>query len=766
MDESITFPDGVKGDETQDADERLVAFGGTIKALDDDGRVGGYLVAFGGPEDKDLQGEYFTKDTDFHLEDYPVVGERVLYHHGLDPQIGVKAIGKITDMRMDDVGIWVEAQLKKADDYARAIFQMIKQGKLGWSSGALPQSYRAAPDGHILSWAILEGSTTPTPAQPFKTRITNLKSLLSETEAEALKGLMAKEAPVETEDELPEPVDADRAVVSAEGEAPDVVIDVPAIKSEAQPLPTETPAMEQTLIQSAAQTAVQTVLEAQNLKMSDEEVTKFVAQASEVLGAMIAEKGDSEESDDARMMKAIASSDFAKKLADIASQINAVRNQQIAESVKANLGSFSQPQSRVNGYQAPAQPRIQVRSKFADMSAQDMHFLHVLRKAASRRRDDYDYRPSIEFTRELLDKAQKAYQSGELRVAEDDTQTLWALTAIKANELDSSAQAGFGDEWVPNIWSSDLWERARLENVVLSRMRTVEMPSNPFELPVESSDPTVYYVSETTNEDQLALDNSNSPIPDSKVGTNKVTLTAGKLGLRIGISAEVEEDSIIPFIANTRRQALRTMMDAIDNVILNGDTETGTTNINYDGAPVVAGSKFLIFDGLIKNPLVTAPSNAVDAGGATPTLSLLRQVRGKLQYARAADLRNLMWIVDFPTYLKLLAIDEVSSAANRGSAPTGVTGVLGGIDGVDLFVSNEMALADTDGKVTAAGNSTDRGRALLVHRGAWVVGYRRRVTSSLEFFPVYDSYQMTATVRIALINQDNDSTAIAYNLAI
>src|SRR5690606_7055201 len=298
-------------------------------------------------------------------------------------------------MRMDDVGIWVEAQLKKADDYARAIFQMIKQGKLGWSSGALPQRVRAAPGGHILSWAIQEGSARPTPAQPFKTRISSLKSLSSEIDIEALKGLMAKEAPVETEDELPEPVDADRAVVSAEGEAPDVVIDVPAIKSEAQPLPTETPAMEQTLIQSAAQTAVQTDLEAQNLKMSDEEVTKFGAQASEVLGAMIAEKGDSEESDDARMMKAIASSDFAK---------------QLAESVKANLGSFSQPQSRVNGYQAPAQPRIQVRSKFADMSAQDMHFLHVLRKAAARRRDDYDYRPSIEFTRELLDKAQKAYQ--------------------------------------------------------------------------------------------------------------------------------------------------------------------------------------------------------------------------------------------------------------------------------------------------------------------------------------------------------------------
>src|SRR5690606_12545152 len=116
-----------------------------------------------------------------------------------------------------------------------------------------------------------------------------------------------------------------------------------------------------------------------------------------------------------------------------------------------------------------------------------------------------------------------------------------------------------------------------------------------------------------------------------------------------------------------------------------------------------------------------------------PTLSLMRQVRAKLRNAYATDLRNLMWIVDFSTYMKLLAIDEVSSAANRGSAPTGVTGVLGGIDGVDLFVSNEMALADTDGKVTQSANVTNTGRALLVHRPSWVAGYRRRVTSSLTF---------------------------------
>src|SRR5690606_36930409 len=59
------------------------------------------------------------------------------------------------------------------------------------------------------------------------------------------------------------------------------------------------------------------------------------------------------------------------------------------------------------------------------------------------------------------------------------------LSAVKADELSYSTQAGYGDEWVPDLWSAQIWQRARLENVILPLFRSVEMPSNPFELPVE-----------------------------------------------------------------------------------------------------------------------------------------------------------------------------------------------------------------------------------------------------------------------------------------
>src|SRR5690606_15957991 len=101
--------------------------------------------------------------------------------------------------------------------------------------------------------------------------------------------------------------------------------------------------------------------------------------------------------------------------------------------------------------------------------------------------------------------------------------------------------------------------------------------------------------------------------------------TAKKLALRVGFSAELVEDALIGVIAQYRKQSLRAMQDAIDNVILNGDTATGAnTNINLiDGTPG-ANAKYLAVDGLRKLWAVTNTNNRVDMGGINPTLAQIR----------------------------------------------------------------------------------------------------------------------------------------------
>lgn len=81
-----------------------------VKTIDAaEGRVGGYLVVWGNPAQRDLQGEYFTPETELGLTWYD--RRPVLYHHGLDGDVGPAVIGVMDTLKADAVGVWAEAQL-------------------------------------------------------------------------------------------------------------------------------------------------------------------------------------------------------------------------------------------------------------------------------------------------------------------------------------------------------------------------------------------------------------------------------------------------------------------------------------------------------------------------------------------------------------------------------------------------------------------------------------------------------------------------------
>lgn len=123
----------------------------------------GLGVVFGG---KDLVGDTFTKDTQFGLE-RSVKGMPVFFDHALED---VKdQIGTVLEAKTDDAGIWFQFQINKRHKYAERIKQLIDDGQLGLSTGAL--SHVVMRDsGNIKRWITGELSVTPTPADP-RTRI-------------------------------------------------------------------------------------------------------------------------------------------------------------------------------------------------------------------------------------------------------------------------------------------------------------------------------------------------------------------------------------------------------------------------------------------------------------------------------------------------------------------------------------------------------------------------------------------------------------------
>lgn len=578
-----------------------------VKMLTEPDRVGGYLVVWGSAGTPDLHGDYFTHQTEFGLDWYE--SRPMLYHHGLDNDVQANVIGRIDHLHTDSSGLWAEAQLDRHHRYAEAIKRLIAKGALAWSSGSLPHLIERDDDGYLKRWIIVEGSLTPSPAEPRRTDVA------------------------------------------------------------------------------------------------------LVTQAYRAIG----------QDPSALLPHSLQTPGYPPKGTIMQDEIRPIKRLPIADPRDAQ--------------------RIRVSSEYDLLSAEDMLHGYILMRAG------------------------RGFQGVSERYANALAHKVRAanLSAIKADELSTSTQAGYGDEWVPELWSSQIWHKTRVDNVVMLLFRAIEMPSNPYDLPVEGIDPTVMYVSESKDETQLTLGSTN-PIPDSKIGSGKVVLNAKKLALRVGFSSEIVEDSILPVLTLYREQAVRAIADAIDNALLNGDSVTaGTGNINSDAAAPTAGSVYLAFDGLRKTALTTV-GNAVDMGNAAPTLAKLRETRFAMAYKYSARPNELAWIVDGGTYAKLLALPEYLTMDKAGPLASAQTGQIGFLDGIPVLVSSSMQPSEADGKVGAGPNN--RGTALCVYRGGWFVGYRRKIAVSVDYLPYYDSYQLTATVRLGFGRYDDDVASALYNIAI
>lgn len=385
-------------------------------------------------------------------------------------------------------------------------------------------------------------------------------------------------------------------------------------------------------------------------------------------------------------------------------------------------------------------PRIEVSSPYDTLDALDMVHGYVLLRSAK-----------------SFQGASERYANALIHKLTQSGQRLSAVKSPVEGDLSATIITGYGDDWVPELWSQEIWRRARQDNVILPLFRAIEMPSNPFSLPIEGTDPTVYYVPETTENDQLTLGADNS-IPSSKVGSGKVQLDARKLALRVGFSAELVEDAIVPVLNIYREQAMRAIADSIDYVLLNGDTDDTSSNINGGGSALAGNDRALAFDGLRKSGLGAGMSHA----STSLNLSELRTARFLMPPRYAARPNDLAWVVDSTTYSQMLGLNEFLTMEKAGASATAQTGQIGFIDGAPVMVSAEMPMTNSNGVIAGSGNN--KGTALCVYRPGWFVGYRRRIAVNVDYLPYYDSYQLTATVRVAFARFDASVTSALRNI--
>ncbi len=321
-----------------------------------------------------------------------------------------------------------------------------------------------------------------------------------------------------------------------------------------------------------------------------------------------------------------------------------------------------------------------------------------------------------------------------------------------------SITAGAGDEVVATSEATQLWNDVNLETMVASLFSRINMPTTPFDIPLQLGDVNWYPGSENVSAKSTALT------------TAKQTLTAHELVAEVPWSLTLEEDAVIAMLPEVRRTLVRNAAEVIDDVILNGDT-SATNGINSDGATITTTTPgkahWLVgFDGLLHQPLVDNTSQANNMNGSVTANAYNQALRLLGKYG----VRNneAVFITDVNTYLASLALDEVETVDRLGPAATILTGQLGVVYGHPLIVSEQMRLADSDGKVTDGAAGTT-GRILATNRSQWRIGFRRELSIETERDIQKRQNVMVVSMRLALSERTGDRstathTALQYNV--
>lgn len=279
------------------------------------------------------------------------------------------------------------------------------------------------------------------------------------------------------------------------------------------------------------------------------------------------------------------------------------------------------------------------------------------------------------------------------------------------------------DQFSANVWA------AAASSPVFGALNTVQMPSDPFDLPLEGEDPTVYYVPEVTRA---------FVVP---------TLSTSKLSFGFEITAELYDNSP-SFVWNVMRgEVQRVITRNLDNLLINGDTAQPHNNINCLAFAYgqVAPHYLTAFDGLRKHALVHHPTMASDAGAKWKFAAVNMKFNATRMLERHAseNPRDLTWFTNPHT---VEAVTEIA-------------------DGAPVVITDALPLTSRNGKEVCFTGTNLYHSVLCVYRPNWVVGYRPRVQVSVRYLPVPDRYALEVSLRLGMTPRKPASAAILYGIA-
>jgi HK97 family phage major capsid protein len=324
--------------------------------------------------------------------------------------------------------------------------------------------------------------------------------------------------------------------------------------------------------------------------------------------------------------------------------------------------------------------------------------------------------------------------------------------AIYGQKAITAGGSGSGLELVDIDLSSDLLSRLYLESAVAKEFvsQEIQMPTNPFKLPMTTVRPTFLVGSET------------GAAVESNPTTTAPVLTAAKLiGMSI-YSYEAEEDAIVAILPMLQEQLGSAAADALEGALINGDT-TATHQDSDIHAVTNHASK--LFKGFRKYAIAGNITTSLASGGiSAANIGAVRKKMGKYGIRP----RDLVMILGPKGYNDAMLLTETLTAEKVGSDLARIlTGEAPTLFGIRILTSAQVR-ENLNASGVYDGCTTTKGSVIIVHKPSFLMGIRRGFTVEVFRDITTQVNKVVASFRRAFVPKETPSAtescvSLGYN---
>ena len=280
-----------------------------------------------------------------------------------------------------------------------------------------------------------------------------------------------------------------------------------------------------------------------------------------------------------------------------------------------------------------------------------------------------------------------------------------------------STIATAGDEWVPTLISSQYVPEYELDFLLESKMKQVAMPSNPYDMAIQSSVTKARKIAENTG------------ASSSNFNTGKIQFSAIKSVEYYVMPEELNEDSAPDIMSVARDEVVRAQIRACESAIINGDDDG--THIDSDTQALGADVAEKFWKGLRRQAIAnSANGGTTDFANAAVTVAGIRSMRARMGKFGINPL-ELMLLSGSGAYAQLSTLDQVATVDKFGPMATVLKGVLSAYQGIPIVLSQYMR-EDLNATGVYDGVTVNRAGLVLVNKTRWYVATRRPIKVKIQ----------------------------------